>query len=146
MTRGKKNNQETDSGSKNSLVKAIIRSDWSTLNGVTIGLVVACVLFFVSPQFKSSAPFCGAVVAGCIARKDGWIAGTLLGLISFVTAAYIMSRIWPEYVRLFKTSPYFNNAPLSQIIGGVTFIVPACAVGGLLGGALRRVMMKIAEK
>lgn len=58
--------------------------DWSALNGIFVGIAVSGILFFVLPfHLKFYVWFFGGVACGCISRRNGWIVGSVFGLLIF---------------------------------------------------------------
>jgi hypothetical protein len=138
--------EERNLSSLSNIATRLVNTDWSLLNGLVIGFVMEILVFFLVPySLKTYVPFAGGLVSGLIARENGWIAGTILGLVSFAIMAYAAFYIEQKFGARFRADPNMAHMPLSYNIGQAMALVPLGAAGGFVGGFLRSLVQKYAK-
>lgn len=128
----------------------MVRSDWSILNCIIIGLVVEGLMFFILTLSASlslvALSVIGGCISGCIARRNGWIAGTLLGMITFLISTLFLLHMAPQWEAFSRTHPHIPKVSVSQQIGQFMGLVPMGALGGYMGGLIRSVFLRCAAE
>lgn len=125
------------------------QADWSAFYGVLAAFLIAC-FSLNGPLAQWQAVMLGGVVAGTVSRRNGWMAGTVFGLLFFAVAIYTFLSVYKD-ISIPGTPSYemikgFPSPSTSELIGRLMGAVPLAACGGLIGAWLRALFTGYAIK
>ena len=112
--------------------------DWSSLNGLLIGIAVAVVIAFILPYNYSPLPFFfGAIASGYVSRRNGWMVGTVFGLLVFCIGIYSFLQMRSQFPDVARHYPIMAISP-SRMTGYLMCYPPLGTAGGFVGSLIRR--------